>query len=314
MMIFGQGAMRCHPYVLKEIEAASIEDKKEALKAFDKAVFGHIGFAVANTVRSIWFSLTNGAFSSAPFTDETARYYKLLQGYSANLALLTDVSMGVLGGDLKRRERLSARLGDILSGLYMGSTTLKRFDEEGRLKEDLPLLHWAMQTTLHDIETAIDDFLANFPNRAIAAALRVMVIPFGRRVGKPSDKTEHAIAQMLQTPSTARSRLGYGQYLTREEGSLFGDLEQTLDDVLASEPIFERICKHKKAKLPFTRLDVLADEALAEGVINEEEANLLRKTEAGRLRTINVDDFDHEELVAKVNSTSVAKKRGGKAA
>jgi acyl-CoA dehydrogenase len=314
MMIFGQGAMRCHPYVLKEIEAASIEDKKEALKAFDKAVFGHIGFAVANTVRSIWFSLTNGAFSSAPFTDETARYYKLLQGYSANLALLTDVSMGVLGGDLKRRERLSARLGDILSGLYMGSTTLKRFDEEGRLKEDLPLLHWAMQTTLHDIETAIDDFLANFPNRAIAAALRVMVIPFGRRIGKPSDKTEHAIAQMLQTPSTARSRLGYGQYLTREEGSLFGDLEQTLDDVLASEPIFERICKHKKAKLPFTRLDVLADEALAEGIINEEEANLLRKTEAGRLRTINVDDFDHEELVAKVNSNTTAKKRGGKAA
>lgn len=222
--------------------------------------------------------------------------------------------MGVLGGDLKRRERLSARLGDILSGLYMGSTTLKRFDEEGRLKEDLPLLHWAMQTTLHDIETAIDDFLANFPNRAIAAALRVMVIPFGRRIGKPSDKTEHAIAQMLQTPSTARSRLGYGQYLTREEGSLFGDLEQTLDDVLASEPIFERIFKHKKAKLPFTRLDVLADEALAEGIINEEEANLLRKTEAGRLRTINVDDFDHEELVAKVNSNTTAKKRGGKAA
>jgi acyl-CoA dehydrogenase len=119
---------------------------------------------------------------------------------------------------------------------------------------------------------------------------------------------------MLQTPSTARSRLGYGQYLTREEGSLFGDLEQTLDDVLASEPIFERICKHKKAKLPFTRLDVLADEALAEGIINEEEANLLRKTEAGRLRTINVDDFDHEELVAKVNSNTTAKKRGGKAA
>ena len=110
---------------------------------------------------------------------------------------------------------------------------------------------------------------------------------------------------MLQTPSTARSRLGYGQYLTREEGSLFGDLEQTLDDVLASEPIFERICK--QAKLPFTRLDVLADEALAEGIINEEEANLLRKTEAGRLRTINVDDFDHEELVAKVNSNTTAK-------
>ena len=314
MMIFGQGAMRCHPYVLQEIQAASIDDKKEALSAFDKAVFGHIGFAIANTVRSVWFSLTNGAFSGAPFADETARYYKLLQGYSANLALLTDVSMGVLGGDLKRRERLSARLGDILSGLYLGSTTLKRFDEDGRLKEDLPLLHWAMQDTLHDIETAIDDFLANFPNKVIAGVMRVLVMPFGRRVGKPSDKTEHAIAQMLQTPCTARSRLGYGQYLTREEGNLFGDLEQTLDDVLAAEPIFERICKHKKAKLPFTRLDVLADEALSEELINEDEANLLRKTEAGRLRTINVDDFDHEELIAKVNSQGEVKKRSGKAA
>ena len=119
---------------------------------------------------------------------------------------------------------------------------------------------------------------------------------------------------MLQTPCTARSRLGYGQYLTREEGNLFGDLEQTLDDVLAAEPIFERICKHKKAKLPFTRLDVLADEALSEELINEDEANLLRKTEAGRLRTINVDDFDHEELIAKVNSQGEVKKRSGKAA
>ncbi len=145
--------------------------------------------------------------------------------------------------------------------------------------------------------------------------MRVMVMPFGRRIGKPSDKIEHAIAQMLQTPSSARSRLGYGQYLARTEGSLMGDLEQTLDDVIACEPIFERICSHKKAKLPFTRLDVLADEALADGVINEEEASLMRKTEAGRLRTINVDDFDHEELVAQVNSTSKAtKKRGGKAA
>jgi len=314
MMIFGQGAMRCHPFVLKEIQAASIEDKKESIAAFDKAVFGHIGFAISNTVRSVWFSLTSGVFSSAPFTDETAHYYKLLQGYSANLALLTDVSMGVLGGDLKRRERLSARLGDILSGLYLGSTTLKRFDEDGRLKEDLPLLHWAMQNTLHDIETAIDDFLANFPNKAIGVVLRGLVIPFGRRVGKPSDKTEHAIAQMLQTPCSARSRLGYGQYLARVEGNLFGDLEQTLDDVLAAEPIFERICKHKKAKLPFTRLAALADDALSEDIINEEEADLLRRTEAGRLRTINVDDFDHEELVAKVNSSSETKKRGGKAA
>lgn len=313
MMIFGQGAMRCHPYVLKEIEAAGIDDKREQLKRFDSAVFGHIGFAVANTVRSLWFSLTGGRFHSAPFTDETSRYYKLLQGYSANLAMMTDISMGILGGDLKRRERLSARLGDVLSGLYMGSTTLKRFDEDGRLKEDLPLLHWAMQDTLYAIETAIDDFLQNFPNRAVANYMRVVVMPFGRRVDKPSDRLEHRIASMLQTPCTARSRLGDGQYTAREAGNLMGDLEQTLDDVLESEPVFERICKHKGEKLPFTRLDVLADEALSDGVINEEEAALLRRTEKGRLQTINVDDFEHEELIAN-QSVRKSKSKKEKAA
>ncbi len=298
MMIFGQGAMRCHPYVLKEIEAAAKEDRQEQLDDFDKAVFGHIGFAMSNKVRSLWFAFTSNYFSSAPFSDDTARYYKLLKGYSANLAFMTDVSMGVLGGDLKRKERLSARLGDILSGIYMASATLKRYDEEGRLQEDAPLMHWALQTTLFDIETAIIEFLDNFPSRPVALGLKAVIIPFGRRCERPSDRMEHKIANILQQPSAARSRLGDGQYLSREEGSLFGDLEQTLENVLKCEPVFERICKEKGQKLPFTRLDKLADEALSDGIINDEEAALMRETEAGRLRTINVDDFDHKELIA----------------
>lgn len=298
MMIFGQGAMRCHPYVLREIEAVAIEDRQEQLNAFDDAVFGHIGFAFSNKVRSLWFGITSNYFSSAPFADDTARYYKLLKGYSANLALLTDVSMGVLGGDLKRRERLSARLGDILSGIYLASATLKRYDEEGRLQEDAPLMHWAMQTTLYDIETAIVEFLANFPSRPVALAMRALVLPFGRRCDKPSDTLEHKIASILQQPSPARTRLGDGQYLTREEGSLFGDLEQTLENVLACEPVFERICEARGTKLPFTQLDKLADQALKDGIINQDEAKLLKETEAGRLRTINVDDFDSAELIA----------------
>ena len=302
MMIFGQGAMRCHPYVLAEIQAAAMEDKREQLRAFDKAVFGHIGFAIANKVRSFWFSMTGGIFHRAPFNDETARYYQLLQGYSANLAFLTDISMGMLGGDLKRRERLSARLGDILSGLYLASATLKRFDEDGRLYEDTPMMHWAMQNTLFDIEEALDNFIANFPSKPMAIAMRILVLPFGRRCKRPDDKLEHKIATVLQTPGTARSRLGEGQYLTREEGNLFGDLEQTLDDILEAEPVFERISKQKKARLSFTNLDALADEALAANWIDAEEADLLKRAEAGRLRTINVDDFDNDELVAKINT------------
>jgi len=307
MMIFGQGAMRCHPYVLKEIYAAQMDDKKEQLETFDSAVFGHIGFALSNTVRSLWFTLSRNWFSSTPFKDETAQYYRSLQGYSSNLAMLTDISMGVLGGSLKRRERLSARLGDVLSYLYLGSATLKRYDEQGRNKEDLPLLHWAMQDCLHKMDIAIDDFIRNFPSVSVAIYLRLLVQPFGKINDKPSDEIEHKIADMLQKPNGARSRLGYGQYLARTEGSLFGDLEQTLENIVEVEPIFERICKTLGEKLPMTQLDKLADKALAANIISKSDAQLLRDTEAGRLRTINVDDFDPQELLA-ANSSKVAKK------
>jgi acyl-CoA dehydrogenase len=300
MMIFGQGAMRCHPYVLDEIKAASLADEQEALIAFDKAVFGHIGFVIANKVRSFWFSLTNGRFNSAPFTDETKHYYQLMQGYSANLAFLADISMAVLGGELKRKERLSARLGDILSYLYLGSAVLKRFDEDGRQQDDLPLLHWAMQDLLYKLESALDDFIKNFPNPFLRVGLRILIIPFGKRCHPPSDELEHTIARLLLTPNLARSRLGDGQYLTQEAGNLAGDLEQTLADIVAVEPIFNKICRERRQKLPFTQLDTLADEALSDGLINDDEALLLKRAEAGRLRTINVDDFDHEELVAAI--------------
>jgi len=307
MMIFGQGAMRCHPYVLDEIYAAQIEDQEKQLDTFDKAVWGHIGFALSNTFRSLWFSLTANRTSSTIFSDETAQYYRALQGYSANLALLTDVSMGVLGGSLKRRERLSARLGDILSHLYLGSAVLKRYDEQGRLKEDLPFVHWALQDSLNQMDNAVDDFLRNFPSTLIAWKMRAIIRPFGSRYDKPSDEIEHQIAHILQNPCGARDRIGEGQYLARVEGSLFGDLEQTLDDIIKVEPIFEHICDVMGEKLEMMQLGKLADNALAANFINEEQAALMHKAEAGRLRTINVDDFDPQELVMSTSKKAKVK-------
>jgi acyl-CoA dehydrogenase len=316
MMIFGQGAMRCHPYVLKELYAAQIDDKQERLETFDAAVFGHIGFAISNTVRSLWFTLSRNWFSSAPFKDETSTYYRSLQGYSSNLALLTDVSMGVLGGSLKRRERLSARLGDVLSYLYLASATLKRYDEQGRNKEDLPFLHWAMQDSLSKIDIAIDDFIRNFPSLPVAAVLRLIVQPYGKVNDKPSDKIEHQIAHILQNPGSARDRLGSGQYMARIEGSLYGDLEQTLENMIKVEPIFEKICASLGQKLPMTQLDKLAEKALKANLISQQEAELLIETEAGRLRTINVDDFDPQELLAATSKKvkKPARKKAVKAA
>lgn len=163
MIIFGQGAIRCHPFVLAEMEAAYNDNEREALAGFDQALFGHVGFVFSNLVRSVWLGLTDGRTSSVPRKDATARYYQQMNRYAANLALLADVSMAVLGGNLKRKERLSARLGDVLSQLYLASATMKRYADEGYQKADLPMVHWGMQDALYQAEEALDDFLANFP-------------------------------------------------------------------------------------------------------------------------------------------------------
>ncbi|WP_025528071.1 acyl-CoA dehydrogenase FadE, partial [Vibrio parahaemolyticus] len=216
MIIFGQGAIRCHPYVLEEMNAAYSE-ANDAVEKFDKALAGHVSFTMSNLVRSIWFGLSDGLGSSAPTKDATKRYYQQLNRYSANLALLSDISMAVLGGSLKRKERLSARLGDILSQLYLSSATLKRFEQDGRPAEDLALVHWGLQDSLKQAEIAVDEFLANFPNKVIGRTLRVLIMPFGRVRKAPSDKLDSKVARILQTPSATRSRIGRGQYLEPTE-------------------------------------------------------------------------------------------------
>ena len=295
MMIFGQGAIRCHPYVLEEMAAAQNND----VDAFDKLLFKHIGHVGSNKVRSFWLGLTNGLTSRSPTRDATKRYYQHLNRLSANLALLSDVSMAVLGGSLKRRERISARLGDVLSQLYLASAVLKRYDDEGRNEADLPLLHWGVQDALHQAEQAIDDLLRNFPNAAVAGLLRVVIFPLGRRYDAPSDRLDHKVAQILQTPSATRSRIGRGQYLTPSEHNPVGLLEEALQDVIAAEPIHDRICKALGKNLSFTRLDLLAKQALEKGQITQEEADILVKAEESRLRSINVDEFEPDELATQ---------------
>ncbi|AZP34736.1 acyl-CoA dehydrogenase FadE [Cronobacter sakazakii] len=295
MMIFGQGAIRCHPYVLEEMAAAQNND----VNAFDKLLFRHIGHVGSNLVRSFWLGLTNGLTSRSPTRDATRRYYQHINRLSASLALLSDVSMAVLGGSLKRRERISARLGDVLSQLYLASAVLKRYDDEGRQEADLPLVHWGVQDALHQAEQAISDLLRNFPNGAVAGLLSLAIFPAGRRYDAPSDKLDHKLAKILQTPSATRSRIGRGQYLTPSEHNPVGLLEQALLEVMAADPIHQRICKEMGKNLPFTRLDELAKRALKEGRINEDEAAILIRAEESRLRSINVDDFEPDALATQ---------------
>lgn len=298
MIIYGQGAIRCHPYVLAELSAANNQDQQRALNDFDHALFGHIGFAISNICRSVWFSFTGSYALGAPYNDKTRRYYQLMTRFSSNLAMLSDIAMLTLGGDLKRKERISARLGDILSYLYLASATLKRYNDEGRQSADLPLVQWAVEDSLYNIQQAISELINNFPNRIVAGVLKLIILPLGCWLKKPSDETDHKVAALLQYHNETRSRLGQGQYLTREPENVLGQLEQTLEDIIACEPIFDKICRELGQRLPFYQLDLVAKKGLEANIISEEEAALLTATEIARKAVIDVDDFESDYLKA----------------
>lgn len=298
MIIYGQGAIRCHPFVLAELQAAQLDDERAAVTAFDRALFGHIGFSISNFFRTLWLSLTNSAFSAAPVTDETARYYKQMNRFSASLALMSDIAMATMGGDLKRRERMSARLGDILSMLYITSSILKRYNDDGRPAQDLPLVQWGCEDNLARAQIALDELFDNFPNRIVGVVMKRVVFPWGRTLRRPSDKTEHQVARIMQTPCEARTRLGTHLYLTQEPNNLLGELEKAFVDILAAEPLFDKVVHAANKRLPFYRLNEVADLGLSLGVLTQAEAEKLRVAEQGRLKTINVDDFDPIELMA----------------
>ncbi len=273
---------------------ASAEKGPDALKKFDKAVFGHIGFAISNFVRSLFYGFGGHRLSSVPASDETRKYYQQMNRFSANMALLSDIAMGKLGGSLKRKERVSARLGDMLSYLYIGSCVLKRYHDQGRIKEDLPLVHWAMQDTLNKLQEAQLEMLANFGG--VGSFMRAVMYPLGRIAKRPTDKNDHEIARMLMSPNDVRTRLGEGQFLSPE--GHFGFLEETLKNVIASEPLYDKVCKAAGKRFSFTQLDQLAAKGKELGVLSDDEVALLERTEVGRLRTINVDDFAPEDLLA----------------
>ena len=308
LMIYGQGAIRCHPFVLEEM-LASAETNKEGLVRFDKAIWGHIGFGMSNFVRSLVLGLGFWRFTTSPYNDSTAKYYKQMNRFSANLALLSDVAMGVLGGSLKRKQRISARLGDMLSYLFIASATLKRFEDEGRQKDDLPLVHWALQDTLYKLQESQLALLDNFG--AVGTTMKAIMYPFGRIAKRPSDRLDSKVAKILLVPNASRERLGQGQFLAPE--GQFGYLEQTLRDIIAAEPLFDRVRKAANdRRMPFMFLDQVAEKGKALGVLSDEEVALLQRAEQGRLQVINVDDFDHEDLIAGKHARDVALAKAGK--
>ena len=294
MIIFGQGAIRCHPYLLKEIHAANDADAERASIQFDQAFCGHLAFTLGNGLRTLLHGLTGGTLASAPGSvgPETQRYYSQLMRFSAAFAFLADISLLILGGALKRKERISARLGDILSILYLCSATLKRYKDDGRQAADSPLLHWSMQDALYRMQEAFDGLLDNFPGSSVAArVLRFMVFPLGKPFSPPSDKLGHEVAALMLSPGEARDRLTSGIYMPTSADEPLGMLEQALQCAMVCEAVEAKLrAAVKTGRIPAQGEERIAS-ALKQRVITNTELELMGEMQTLRRRVIMVDDF-----------------------
>ncbi len=308
MIIFGQGAIRCHPYVLNEMEAANDTDEVRGLRDFDEALWSHIGHVYMAGSRSLVMGITQGLGSDAPAGHPARRCYQKLNRYSANLALLSDISMAVLGGELKFRESISARLGDVLSQMYIASAALKRFETEGQPAEDLPVLRWVAEDCFHKIEEAMDGIIRHLPYAIVRLKMRALIFPLGRWAKPPRDELGVKIANLLQEPTAFRDRIAEFCFTHYTQDNSAAKLEQAMRQVLEVKPLEKKILAAVKQGLintshPAERIE----QALAADVINGKEAALLRETFQLIVDIIKVDDFDSAEMKADGKAPKVKK-------
>jgi acyl-CoA dehydrogenase len=286
LIVFGQGAIRAHPYLLLEMNALGEQDHAKGLDAFDQAFWKHVGHSVVTLFRAWGRSWTGGLFAPAPDAGEATRFYRQLSRYSTAFALCADMALLTLGGALKRKEMLSARFGDILSELYLLSAALKRWQDEGRQPTDFAALEWCMASGFRTIESRFAEILANLPNRFVAVILKFIVQPFGANVLGPSDRVVHECAQLVLTPSAARDRLTPDLSHVEDDGGV-ARLEKAFLLVTASEEIAKRI---HAAHVHDWR------EAVKRGIITQAEGEQLAAAHEAVSKVIEVDDFAPEVL------------------
>ena len=300
LIIFGQGAIRCHPFVLREMNAARNPDREAGVAEFDRALMGHIGFAISNAARSLVMAFTLARFTKVPRTGPTTRYFQHVNRYSASFALATDIAMLALGGYLKKKETLSARLGDVLSAMYLASMVLKHHENQGREAADLPLVEWACRSLLYQAQEQLHLFLRNFPNRPLAALMRLLIFPRGLTYFPPSDRLGRDIVDLIMNPTAARERLTQHIYKTQGSNNPLGLLQEALILSTLAESLEKRIRVDGVKTGRVTALDLPGriSQAASLGILSETEAAVLRDYDAKVSNLINVDDFAPHELGA----------------
>ena len=297
LMIFGQGAIRCHPYVLKELAAKDNDD----IKAFDEAFFGHAGLIFGNAARAFTQALGIGK-ADVPFDSASRPYAQGLARFSSAFGLCADAAMTTLGGELKMRELISARLGDMLANLYLASMVLKNWYETQPVDGEKELMQYSMTLLLHRTEKALDEFLKNLPNRPAAMALRAVTLPLGRRWAEPGDELTRKLANSISTDTPVRSKLTESAWTTAGEGDVANPLAQynsLLKDYGKAEQLYRKATKaYAKGELPMTALhpEERFEAALEAGIFSQEEADFMREYEALVLEMLTVDDFPFDEF------------------
>jgi acyl-CoA dehydrogenase len=299
LIIFGQGAIRCHPFVLKEMEAARNPDARAGVAQFDTALFGHMGFTISNSVRSLVMALTFARLRGVPDHGPTRRYYQHIERFSASFAFAVDVAMLTLGGYLKKKESLSARLGDVLSAMYLASMVLKHYDNEGQPEADLPIVEWACRHLLYSAQEQLHGFLRNFPNRFLAGLMRVLIFPRGLTYFAPSDRLARQVADLVTAPTPTRLRLGTHAYTALNDRSPLGLLQEVLLLAEGAELLEKRLREAgvKTGRVSALDLPGRITQAVAAGILTAAEGASLAEFDRKVMRIVRVDDFAPHELV-----------------
>ena len=296
LMIFGQGATRCHPYVLKEMEAAANPDQEQGAKEFDDLLFKHIKHAVTNAFSAFGAALTGSRFIKADMSGSTQQYYKDMTRLSRALAVSSDIAMATLGGDLKRKEMISARLGDVLAFLYMGSAVIKKYEDEGRQQQDLDYVHYAMQHCLHYAAQALQDTFSNYPQKAVGVLMKGLIFPLGNHFAKPSDDLTVKLAESLMTPGAHRDRLTHLCYVGEGEDDSVGLMDSAFLAMYEIQGLERKMLKAAKDG-KVARKGLLADrlnQALEADVLSQEEVDKILAADQLRYKAIQVDHFSHD--------------------
>lgn len=301
LMIFGQGAIRCHPFVAREMKAATDSDTARGLKDFDSLIFRHVGYGISNFVRTFSLGLSGGFIANKVVRDDTGQYYQQLTRMCSALALVSDISMLMFGGDLKRKERLSARLGDVLSQLYLASSCLKYYAAQGSMPDDLPYVRWNIMTSLHQIQIAFDEFFANLPNKFVGSLLRRIVFPWGNPYSRPSDELDRTLVKTMTANTELRDRITQYAFIGTNDSDPAYTVETAFQLLMASKETrnaIKRALKNGDLKAS-EDLEVLVSNAVEQNICSPQDGAAFLNAEAARSRAIQVDDHENLNFAAE---------------